>query len=173
MVDNFELNKRGAKPEPTTAAPSSVFQVFAGLTMIIALLVAAMFVGRYEATAVAATPAPAAPAPAPETPAPSTEAIASDLQELKAQVGAAATQIKQLQETVEGLPKPAPPPDVKSIQDKLDGLATSVAAALPLVSKVDTLGERFGNIEKQVQGFAGEIQVLKQTTEAVSRKSAR
>jgi hypothetical protein len=155
------------------AVTGSALQVVAGLTMIATLFVAAVFVGRYEAAAAIQKAAEPAPAAAPAEPAPSAGAAAGDFREITASADAVAAQIKQLRALVDNFPTPAPPPDIHSLQEKLDCVAASVSAAMPLVSQVGKLGERLGGIEKQVEGFGADILAIKQMTGAAGRNSAR
>jgi hypothetical protein len=74
---------------------------------------------------------------------------------------------------VEILPRPEPAPDLKPIQDKVDALAGLVAAALPLVEKMDTLRERVGGIGKQIESLDADVLALKEGIAMIARKPAR
>ena len=145
--------------------------------MLAMLLATAVFVGRQEAKAkaVAAAPAAAAPATAPETPAAPApgDVLASTLKEMRSQVESLPVEIKRLQGMVDGLPKPEPAPDLKPIQDKVDDLTKSVAAAAPLVEKMGKLEGHVSEIGKQIESLEANVLVLKQGIGAISRKPAR
>ena len=176
MADNFELPQAGAAPHDASGSHAPSYQVVVSVFMIVTLLATAVFVGRQEAKAKAAAPAaaaaPATATAAPAAPAPG-EALASDLKEMRSQVESLPVEIKRLQGMIDGLPKPEPAPDLKPIQDKVDDLARSVAAAMPLVEKMDKIEGHVSGIGKQIEGLEANVLVLKQGLGAISRKSAR
>ncbi len=140
--------------------------------MFVLLLVTAVFVGKQEAKAKAvpaAAPAPAAAVETPAAPAPG-DVLASAVKEMRSQVESLPVEIKRLQGMIDGLPKPEPAPDLKPIQDKVDDLAKAVAAATPLVEKMDKLEGHVGDIGKQIESLEANLHGLKQATGAMSRK---
>ena len=172
-------------PRPPAEAPPGrpIFPVFMGIVFGGAL-VAAWFVSKQpkEEPAAPAASTAAAPAAAPEgtpaaAPAPATsEAVTGEVKEIKTNVEALAAQVKGLQEKVDGLPKPAPEPDLKPIQGKVDELAKSVAAVVPLTEKIGKIDERLSALDgslKSVKDDLGELSgEVKKRAEAPAAKPA-
>jgi hypothetical protein len=166
MLGNTESRITGTPPEPKPASPA--LQFILGLAMIAGLLVAGVAVGQQESrmlksAAVSAT-SPAPGATTPSAPAAASEpvaATASESQEIRSQLGELTAQVKKLHGMLDSLPKPEPAPDIKPLDAKLDELAQSVAAALPLAGTLDRLAGRIGDFDKQLQSLEAEVLALK------------
>jgi hypothetical protein len=172
MLDHSESRTTGTQPALKPASPA--LQFILGLAMIAGLLVAGVAVGQQESrklknaavtappTAEAASPASgAATASAPAAASEPVAVAASESQDIRSQLGELTAQVKKLHGMVDNLPKPEPAPDLRPIEAKLDDLAQSVAAALPLVARLDKLGARIGDVDKQLQSIEAEVAALK------------
>ena len=60
----------------------------------------------------------------------SVDPVAGDLKDIKSQLSSLAAQLSAVQGKVDGLPKPEPLPELKTIQSKMDELTKSVADPL-------------------------------------------
>jgi hypothetical protein len=161
---------------PSVMLPGAVaLAVLAGISV---------FVGRMDA---ASKPAPAAvpagsPAPLAETPAVPApiDLLATEVKEIKSQFDGLVSQLKGIEGKYDSLTKPAPPPDLTPIQGKLDDLAKSVSALLPLAEKVSKLETHAGGVEATVTrlgdrlaGLSGTVQRLSEARPATVRESPR
>jgi TolA-binding protein len=176
-------------------ARGPAFQVVVGLIMIVALLAAAVFVGQKEAPVAAAPPVAAAAAvetpppattaapaegsattapPAPEMPSGPTpgNTLAAEIKEMKSQLDGLSGQLKELQGKVDAQPKPKPVPDLKPIQDKVDDLAKSVAAVVPLGDKVNNLDASVKTVEDDLTGLTAEVKKLAAPAPAAEEPSS-
>ena len=79
-------------------------------------------------------------------------------------------QLKALQGKVDGLPKPAPTPDLKPVQTKIDELAKALAAVEPVADRLNKLDTRVGGLDTAVKSFqdrftglTAELQKIKAT----------
>jgi hypothetical protein len=161
MLDKSESRTRGTQPEPKPASPA--LQFILGLAMIAGLLLAGVAVGKQESRKLnnAGTPTAEAASPAPAAATAAAPAAALESQEIRSQLGELTAQVKKLQGMVDSLPKPEPAPDLKPIEAKLDELAQSVAAVVPLVARLDKLGARIDDADKQLQSIEAEVAALK------------
>jgi TolA-binding protein len=146
--------------EPVPTAP--VFPIALGL-MMIGVLVAAIFVSKLPpaakpepAAAAAATPNSAPTATAEATPA-ATDALSK---ELGGRIDALAAQLKAIEGKVDGLPKPAPAPDLGGIQGKIDALDKSVAGLAGLSEKVGKVDGRLAQLDDGMKSVREDIDKL-------------
>ncbi len=150
------------RPSPKPAAPKSppkpLFAPAASLVGIVVLL-AAWFLtggGRNAPLAKAASEAAAAPpatAATPETPPPPAFVTQDDLKALTKQLDELKTGLGELKSQVDNLPKPAPAPDLKPIETKLDELAK-------LPEQLTALSGRLDGTEKTLDDLKGKVEKL-------------
>lgn len=109
-----------------------------------------------------ASPPPAAPVAAaatPETP-PSSDAVAGQVKKVEADLAGLSEQFKALQAKVDALPKAAPEPDLKPVQERIDALAKSVEPVAKLPETVASLEKQVSTLEAGLEGTKGELKTL-------------
>lgn len=169
------------KPPPTTA-----FQIIVGVGMIGSFLILGLVVGRMEAqgavaaassppasgsttttTTTATAAEPAAPASAPATPAVGTaaarssgEGLTGEVKAIEARLDGLSAQLKGLEGKLEGLSKSGPVSDPRAMQGKVEELARSIAAVVPVSEKVGELGGRVEAVDTALKAFKDEVSGL-------------
>jgi uncharacterized protein YoxC len=98
--------------------------------------------------------------------------LAAEIKEMKSQLDGLSGQLKELQGKVDALPKPKPVPDLKPIQDKVDDLAKSVAAVVPLGDKVNNLDASVKSVKGDLDGLAAEVKKLAAPAPAAEESSS-
>lgn len=145
-------------PAPVAAddAPpgAPIFPVVVAVLMVVVLVIA-VFVSRLPREEAAAATSTATPVePGKTAPADTTG------KELGDRIDGLASQLKALESKVDGLSRPAPAPDLKPIQARIDDLARSVAAVAPVAEKVEKLEGRLAGLEAAVKAAQGEVTAL-------------
>ncbi|HWE37866.1 MAG TPA: hypothetical protein VG406_14955 [Isosphaeraceae bacterium] len=146
-----------APPPPPPPPRRSPFPLVLGLLFLAAM--AGAWVMHVQDVPAAASPA-AAPATAESKPADEpkkdaaapapTPAAAEDTKALKDEVAALSRKVAELRDKVEAMPKPAPAPDLKPIESKLDELAKADAAVADLPKQVGALDEKVAALTKDL-----------------------
>ncbi len=108
-------------------------------------------------------PAAAAPAPAAATEAPAKDSALSALAEsLKTEVGNLSKQVKDLEERLAAMPKPAPAPDLEPLNAKVAELSKSAESAAGLPKKIDSLDKRVEGLDESLQSLQAGMTPLKE-----------
>jgi TolA-binding protein len=147
-----------APQPPSNSERHSTFPLVLGGVMVLILIVAWIANSQKPAAPAsdsgAAAPAPAAsaaPAPDPEA---ETKALNTAVEDLK-------SDLKNLQEKIEAIPKPAPPPDLGPVTRKLGELSKETESLGALPRKVEDLDQRLGGIDKTLTALRGDLDSLK------------
>ena len=106
------------------------------------------------ATAARASRKPRSPPRPPPTRRPTTQVPQGEIDGLKAD-------LKTLQDRIEALPKPAPPPDLEPLNSKIADLSKDTESLAVLPKKVDDLDQRLGSFDKTLVALRGEIDTFK------------
>jgi TolA-binding protein len=184
VADTKAATSEPPEPIPPTPPPTPslgdaspkppIFPVVMGLVLVGVLAGAVAFnrkVSQEGANAATTSSAPA-PAPAePEKPAPATP-LTDDVKALQTEMAGLATQVKGLQEKIDALPKPEPPPDLKPLQSRIAELAQSSESVGPLSKKVGDLDERVGAVDKSLGALKEEVASLRDEVKKASEQAA-
>ncbi|HMB03073.1 MAG TPA: hypothetical protein VKP69_04940 [Isosphaeraceae bacterium] len=166
-------------PIPPTPLPRGdeppkrpIFPVVMGILLVGALAAAIAYndvnsTERSNAATTAAAPAPAKP----EKPEPVT-LLTDDVKALRAEMAGLVAQVKGLQEKIDALPKPEPPPDLKPLQAQVAELAKSSESVGPLPKRVDDLDQRVGAVDKSLGALKEELASLRNQVKKAGEQAA-
>jgi hypothetical protein len=103
-----------------------------------------------------------------------TKSLAGEFKGVHGQVEALTAQLKGLEsKLVESTrPEPAPAPDLKPLQAKVDDLARSVAQAAPLADRIDKLHDRLGSVDGELKAVKDDLSALKDEVAKAATKPA-
>jgi TolA-binding protein len=147
-----------------------IFPMVLGAAMVVALVVAwAVNMKPVESsgTAAAAAPATSDATPAPE-PSPPVAELSDGVKSLRAELDGIKGDLKTLQDRIEAMAKPAPPPDLEPLNTKIDDLAKNNKALAALPKKVDDLDHRVGALDKSLAAERDDINALKSEVKKLS-----
>lgn len=181
-----DTNTKAAASEPTEPIPPTppslgdappkppIFPVVMGLVLVGVLVGAVAFNMKVSQEGANAATTAVAPAPAPAEPEKpkSVTPLTDNLKALQTEMARLATQIKGLQEKIDALPKPEPPPDLKPLQTQIAELAKSSESVGPLPKRVGDLDERVGAVDKSLGTLKEEIASLRNEVKKASEQAA-
>jgi TolA-binding protein len=155
------------QPAPQAAEDSSrhpVFPMALGAVMVLVLVIAWIINMKPKEQAPASTtPETPAEAAAEKPPEPEAESKA-----LKAEVEGLRTELKTLQNRIDDLPKPSPPVDLGSLNNRISELAKETKALASLPKKVDDLDHRLGALDKTLATVHSDLDTVKSEVKKVA-----